>query len=176
MLQNCFHSALVSVHRVKAHENLHPVFEANHQRSTSSPQRRHGPLPLGSHSGRTPTTCRAAVQCSVYNARRPRTPLRRDAIPHSGRTPNARELTYATCRHQRIHVHTHYVIPLSSLLATYSAHSTQQTQPSIPLRPLRHVTSNGQDGARSCSISPDSHPAPAVPVSASRTPGPSRQS
>jgi hypothetical protein len=85
------HSASVPVHRVKAHENLHPVFEANHQRSTSSPpQRRHGPLPLGSHSGRTPTTRAVqlySVQCTTLDG-----PARRsDAYPHSGRTPNARE-------------------------------------------------------------------------------------
>ena len=167
------HSASVSVHRVKAHENLHPVFEANHQRSTSSPQRRHGPLPLGSHSGRTPTTC----SCTVFS-------VQRSTAPHAAptHTPILGEpLTLGSSRMP--HVATRESMftltsssALSSLLATYSAHSTQQTQPSIPLRPLRHVTSNGQDGAHSCSISPDSHPAPAVPVRASRTPGPSRQS
>ena len=42
---------------------------------------------------------------------------------------------------------------------------------SIPLRPPdEHVTNNGQDGAHGCQISPDAHPASAVPVCASRTP------
>jgi hypothetical protein len=163
------HSASVSVHRVKAHEKLHHVFEAYHQRSTSSPQRR---SPARTPASRIPfweSTC----SCTVFS-------VQRSTAPHAAPTRSpipVEHLTLgssrnATCRHQRIHVHT----TTSSLLATYSDHGTQQTQPSIPLRPLRHVTSNGQDGAYSCSISPDSHSAPAVPVRASRTPGPSRQS
>ena len=65
------------------------------------------------------------------------------------------------------------------LLATSAQTQMQQmtSRPKFPpVSPAQHVTSNGQDGAHSCSISPDSHPAPAVPARASRTPGPSRQS
>ncbi len=165
----------VSSPREGIHENLHPVFEANHQHDQHRPPKPNtGTDPCHSDpipgEPLPPAVQLYSVQCTTLDG-----PARRsDAYPYSGRTPNARELMPHVATRESMFTLTSSSA-LSSLLATYSAHSTPQTQPSIPLRLLRHVTSNGQDGARSCSISPDSHPAPAVPVRASRTPGPSRR-
>ena len=115
-----------------------------------------------------------SVQCTTLDGPARRSDATRSPIPGEPLTLGSSRMPHVATRESMFTLTSSSA--LSSLLATYSAHSTQQTQPSIPLRPLRHVTSNGQDGARSCSISPDSHPAPAVPECASRTPGPSRQS
>ena len=179
MLRHSPQRISVNSPREGTRKRLHPVFEANHQRSTGRPPNAHGHgllPPVGSHSPRiilgepvTPAVQLYSVQCTTLDG-----PARRsDAIPHSGRTPNARE----NSRMPHVARESMFTLITSSLchpfLPLIQIMVRSRPNQSTPLRPLRHVTNNGQDGAHCCQIPPDSHP---VPVRASRTPGPSRQS
>ena len=68
---------------------------------------------------------------SVQDAQRPRTPSTRSRIP-SGRTPNVRSCTLGSSRMPHVATgDSTFTLTRSSLLASYSDHTTQQTK--VPL-------------------------------------------
>ena len=142
----------------------------------------HGPIHINTNeTGPFRETCLDDTDTESYFSRELHA---QDRSPNTSRSPS-QEKPPAHALSSRIatHVATRNHDQLSpnswGLLATSAQTQMQQmtSRPKYPpVSPAQDVTSNGQDGARGCQISPDSHPAQAVPARASRTPGPSRQS